>query len=519
MLDYTHDNVIKTSKKAQDIVVLDCYTDEPSGYGVRPYLGTHQLHLSQALAFLGLDHYYLTIDDLRYCSRGINGNSGKTDISTLNRTRNCDKALSILHQAKIIFIVMGCFVDYTYFSAVPPKSDEVYTYLKNTAARKILFYVLGTADGIAPDYTNSRLSNLLDRVEYGNAYRFVVENGSSVGSLDLVEPNYDLLDKISSCIPPIIYQLRYPIIAEIETGSGCNTASCSFCIECVRPLRPTYRAPSSIVRQVKVLYEAGVRHFRLGRQPNFYHYQNQDTIQTERLLSGIRETCPQIETLHVDNANILSVISRQGVEITKLIVRYCSSGNIAPLGIESFDPRVRNAIRKPGTAEQALRAIEVINEYGQAKGEDGFPMLLPGINLIYGLPGQTSATHEINCDYLGKILANGWQTRRLFYRKMTRPTGISFSNGPSSSQEYRECFSDIIESYVLPMQSRVYPPGTVLRNFREVVWQSGDSYLRTLGTCSIRVVIKEKKLEPYAFHDVRVIRNLGYRLLEGELVT
>lgn len=501
--------------KASDIVILDCYTDEPSGYGVRPYLGTHQIHLSQALAFFSLDHCYLTIEDLRYCSRGIIEDPDNTDLSTLNRTKNCDNALSILHQAKVIYIIMGCFVDYSYFSAIPPKSDEVYTYLKETTAKKILFYVLGTEDGIAPDYKNSRLNELIDRVEYGNTYRFVVDNNS----VDLINPNYDLLDKISSFIPPIISQLRYPIIAEIETGSGCNTASCTFCIECVRQLKPSYRAPHSIVKQIKSLYDVGVRHFRLGRQPNFYHYQNQDVYQMETLLSSIREVCPLIETLHIDNANIVSVITREGVEITKLIARYCTSGNVAPIGIESFDHRVRNAIHKPGTAEQALKAIEVINEYGQAKGKDGFPLFLPGVNLIYGLPKQTTATHEINCEYLKKILANGWQTRRLFYRKMTCPTGTSFSDGPLSNQEYQEWFQEIVEDYVLPMQLRLYPLGMVLKNLREVIWKNGDSYLRTLGTCSIRIMVKGTKLEPYASYDARVIRNIGYRLLEGELVS
>jgi len=504
------------SSREGDIVILDCYTDEPSGYGVRPYLGTHQIHLSQALSFLGLGHYYLTIDDLRYCSRGILEDPENTDLSTLNRTKNCNSALSVLHKAKTIYIVMGCFVDYSYFSAIPPKSDEIYTYLKDCKARKVLFYVLGTADGIAPDYKDSRLSSLIDQVEFGNTYRFILENNSSTA--DFIRPNYELLDKISPFEPPIISQLRYPIIAEIETGSGCNVASCVFCIECVRRLKPTYRDPQSIVKQVKCLYDAGIRHFRLGRQPNFYHYQNQDVYQVEKLLSGIRGSCPEIEALHIDNANIINVITTAGIEITKLIVRYCTSGNIAPLGIESFDPRVRKAIRKPGTAEQALRAIEAINEYGQVRGNDGFPHFLPGINLIYGLPEQSLATHKINLEYLNRILSNNWQTRRLFFRKMTRPTGISLSDGPLSSQEYEDWFQDIVEGYVLPMQSRVYPPGTVLRNFREVVWKKGDSYLRTLGTCSVRAVVMGKRLEPYGSYSVRATGNLGYRLLKGELV-
>ncbi|MFH1547511.1 MAG: hypothetical protein ABIC57_03420, partial [bacterium] len=120
---------------------------------------------------------------------------------------------------------------------------------------------------------------------------------------------------------------------------------------------------------------------------------------------------------------------------------------------------------------------------------------------------------------LHRILDNDWQTRRLFFRKMTRPTGISFSDGPTSNQEYDKWFKDIIENYVLPMQSRVYPPGTVLRKFREVIWKNGDSYLRTLGTCSIRVVVKGQKLEPYGYYDLCIKENLGYRLLRGELVS
>ena len=500
------------------IAILDCYTDEPSGYGVRPYLGTHQIHLSQALHYRGLDHFYLAIDDLRYCSRGIVGDSQNTDLSTCNRTRNCDAALRILHDAKLIYIIMGCFVEYSYFSAMPPKSNEVYDYLKSTRGKKILFYVLGGDRGISPGYKESRLSTIVDRVEFGNTYRFVLEDGAATENATLLDPHYGLLDRISSCEPPVISQLRAPIIAEIETGTGCNTPFCVFCIESVRAPEVVFRDPTSIIRQIKSLYRAGVRHFRLGRQPNFYHYQKQDVRQMERLLSGIREACPDVEMLHIDNANIASVVTENGIQITKLIATYCTSGNIAPLGVESFDPRVRRAIRKAGTAAQALKAVEIINEHGQTRGDDGLPTLLPGINLMYGLPGQTASTHRTNLEYLDRILANGWMTRRLFFRKMTSPVGASFGGTPPTNEEYESWFSDINNRYVMPMQTIVYPVGTVLRDFQEVVWKNGDSYLRKLATCSDRVVIRDKLLEPYRSYDIRVTGNLGYRVLTGELL-
>jgi radical SAM superfamily enzyme with C-terminal helix-hairpin-helix motif len=101
---------------------------------------------------------------------------------------------------------------------------------------------------------------------------------------------------------------------------------------------------------------------------------------------------------------------------------------------------------------------------------------------------------------------------------MTRPSGISFSNGPKSNSEFQEYFQNIVEKYVLPMQTKVFPAGTILRNFKEIVWKNGNSYLRTLGTCSIRIIIIGKILEPYSSYDIRVIGNAGYRMLSGELI-
>ena len=42
--------------------ILDCYTDEPAGLGVPPYLGTYPRYVA---GYLNEDITYLTIDDLR----------------------------------------------------------------------------------------------------------------------------------------------------------------------------------------------------------------------------------------------------------------------------------------------------------------------------------------------------------------------------------------------------------------------------------------------------------------------
>jgi radical SAM superfamily enzyme with C-terminal helix-hairpin-helix motif len=401
-----------------ETIILDCYTDEPSGYGVRPFLGSHQIHLSQALETLRIPHQYITIEDLRKERTQKN-----TDIDTFNSTKNRKEALDLLTRAKTIYIVMGCFVEYDYFNSRPPKADEVLVYLRESNATKILFYVMGTAEEISPDYQISKLKEIISEVEPGNTYRYVFKNlkdNLSENHSNLINPDYKLLDNISSERVPIISDLKYPIIAEIETGTGCNTPFCSFCIESVRSPKVIYREPKSIIKQIKSLYDSGVKHFRLGRQPNFYHYQNQNIDKLEELLYGIRNTCPSLETLHIDNVNIINVIGQKGIEFTKKIVKYCTSGNVAPFGIESFDENVRKETGVIGSSDQVMKAIEIINEYGAFEGDDGFPQFLPGINLIFNLPGSTEKTHEINLNYLRRIIEKGLKTRRLYFRNITK---------------------------------------------------------------------------------------------------
>lgn len=492
------------------IVILDCYTDEPSGYGVRPYLGTHQIHLAQALSYKNESYSYLTIDDLRFASG--ERETTNTNVRILNKTRNAADAINILNNAETIYIIMGCFVEYKYFSCEPPTMSETYKFLKDTKSKKILFYVLGIEDNICERYRSSELSKIIDMVCIGNTYRFVLEDNNSNNFL---LPNYDLLDRISDQPIQIIEQLNYPILAEIETGTGCNTPTCSYCIEAKRHIRPTYRNPDSIIKQINSLYKNGVRHFRLGRQPNFFHYQYNSIEKLRELLFGIREIAPDIKTLHIDNVNMNSVVEPHGREFVKLIVKYCSDGNVAPFGIESFDDNVRKSTRIFGSSDKVIKAIEIINEYGAEAGANGFPKFLPGINLMHGLPGQTKDTHYINMKFLDEIYQKKLCTHRLFYRYITPAEGTICLEDNEDMDYYNKCKEEIERSFVIPMQNRVYPAGRILRGFREVIYEDGDSILRTLGTCSIKVVIENKRLIPYELYNVQILGSSKQKLLDG----
>jgi len=497
------------------VVILDCYTDEPSGYGVRPYLGTHQIHLSQALAHLGVNHVYLTIDDLRYAN-GLRSN-GADEIGVLNITRNAERAQSIVNNASLIYIVMGCFVQYEYFACKPPTANEVGTYLADSIARKVLFYVMGTSNEVDRDFLDSPLAKMLSDIEVGNTYRYVIEGPAAIKGGNIA-PNYDLLDKLAVARPALLDDLVSPVIAEIETGTGCNTPTCYFCIESARSPKVTYRSAASIVRQVKTLYDRGIRHFRLGRQPNFFHYGNHNVSELERLLNGIRADCPEIKMLHIDNVNIIDVVGRTGRDFARLVAHYCTSGNITPFGIESLDDRVRKASRVIGSSSQVMEAIAIINEYGAERGDDGLPRLLPGINLIYGLKGQTSETHAINLAHLREILNKGFMTRRLYYRNVTRPTGVTFGKEVvDNPNTYQANFEEIVSEFVLPMQSIVYYPGLIVRDLLEVRNDGATAQLRTFGTCSSRFRVRQP-IERGFSYDITVLGNGGYRLLEAEII-
>ncbi len=166
---------------------------------------------------------------------------------------------------------------------------------------------------------------------------------------------------------------------------------------------------------------------------------------------------------------------------------------------------------------QAL-AIEIINEYGAEIGKNGFPKFLPGINLMHGLPGQTEKTHEINIEFLNKIYQNRLQTHRLFYRYMTPAEGIISSQIKEDFDYYNKCKNEIMQNFVIPMQKYVYPKGRQLRGFREVVFENGDSFLRTLGTCSIKVMIENKKLTPYDTYNIQILDTIDSKLLKGEII-
>ena len=89
------------------------------------------------------------------------------------------------------------------------------------------------------------------------------------------------------------------------------------------------------------------------------------------------------------------VITEEGIKITKLICEHCTPQNIAAFGVESFDPIVQEKNKLNSTNDVTLQAIKIINKYGSENNK-----FLPGLNIIFGLDGETKKTHEWNMKLL-----------------------------------------------------------------------------------------------------------------------
>lgn len=498
-------------------VIIDGYTDEPSGLGVPPFLSVHSRYIAGALSNIGRKYYYLTIDDLRYCD-GETHNEKSFNKRILNVTKNKENVEKILKEAENIYVVMGYFVKYEYVSAEPPTFLEMEKLLNKYSLKetnKVLFYSLGGNELTRRHIKKTVPENLFDDIVFGNTYNyFLNETGNRF------TPNYVQLRNIAISSSSILKQLERPLVIEIETATGCNRKpGCTFCIEGMRGLPLQFRERKDIVDEISSLYNKGALYFRLGRQPNFYAYKDCNSKEIELLFKEIWQNCPNIKTLHIDNVSPHNVNTKEGEEITKVVTKYTTDGNITPFGIESFDPVIREKCNLNGTIDDIHKSIEIINKYGKERGKTGLPKLLPGINIIYGLDGQTDKTLQYNLENFKKILNSENWVRRVFVRKLTSPYGEQFDNYSEQDLKDFNDWSNILEKeFIVPMLKKVFPIGLMISDLRMEMYKNGNSILRQMATCPIRVVIKDKKLELDRFYKIKVVGYIGNRTILGELV-
>ncbi len=454
--------------------ILDCYTDEASGLGVPPYLGTYPRYLFGKLALEGHDVKYLTIDDLRLWKRyhGVKKETSvreKTNILIYNLTVNSAKP--VLAATDVLIIILGVHVPGKYLTALPGTLHEIIPLIQDLPMKKILTgpAVFGT------------------QLEGGKFYERENLSGVEVKNYDF---SFSQLNHFISSSTGILTQIPQRRVIEIETGRGCNVGRCSFCTE---PIKSAFvnRKMEEVFDEVKLFYQAGARFFRLGKQADFYA-----ADRPIELLQRIRGSCPDLELLHIDNVNPNSVIKPGGEEITKAISTYCTPGNIAAFGVESFDPQVIKDNLLNTSSAVAYRAIEIINKYGAERGKNGLPKFLPGINLIFGLLGETKTSHKLNMEMLQKILSHGLLLRRINIRQVAvLPDTYLEKHGGNkflrkNKQYYWRWRNEIRQKIDNPMLEKILPAGTVLTDVYTEMYDGKTTFCRQMGTYPLVIGVK-----------------------------
>ncbi|MEM4657233.1 MAG: radical SAM protein, partial [Candidatus Methanosuratincola sp.] len=321
------------------------------------------------------------------------------------------------------------------------------------------------------------------------------------------------------------------LVCEIETYRGCPRSILGGCSFCTEPLHgyPDFRTVRGIAREVAALHSEGAVNFRLGRQPDLLVYGSRDRglaypepnpSAIRRLFSSIRRAAPSLRVLHIDNCNPATIAEHPALseEALREIVRHHTPGDTAALGIESVDEEVIRRNNLKVDYDGAMKAISVINRIGAERGENGMPHLLPGLNFVYGLPGETRSTYEANFDFMKDALDSGLLFRRVNLRQvMVMPSTRLESAGDYLARKHRHLFLShklkVREEIDLPMMKRVVPSFTVLRGVRTELVQGGMTWGRQVGSYPVLIGIP-RQLEVGKFLDVLVLTH-GPRSVGG----
>ncbi|MDO8656328.1 MAG: radical SAM protein [Nanoarchaeota archaeon] len=455
--------------------LLDCYTDEASGLGVPPYLGTYPRYIYGKLKKEGHDIKYLTIDDLRLWKKygGIKREpteKQKTNILVYNTTINdAEKALD---KTDVLVVVIGVHVPGKYLTALPGTLHEVIPLLRDLPMRKILTgpAIFGTQLEGGKTYEQVNMDIFDETIDYTDTFENLAKYAESGASL--------------------LHEIPDKRVIEIETSRGCKVGKCSFCTE---PIKSKFvnRKMEDVVNEVKAYYNAGARYFRLGKQADFYA-----SDRPIEMLKKIHGACPDLEMLQIDNVNPNSVVAPGGEEITKAIIEYCTAGNIAAFGVESFDPEVVKSNLLNTAPLMAMKAIRIINQYGAQRGENGLPKFLPGLNIIFGLLHETKETHKKNMEALHQIIDEGLMLRRINIRQVAvLPNTFLEQHGAhkylmKNKKYYWKWRNDIRQNIDNPMLKRILPPGTIIKDVWTEMYDGKTTFCRQMGTYPLVIGIK-----------------------------
>ena len=461
--------------------ILDGYVDEPACLGVPPYISPYIRTVAGALLEHSYTVRYLTIDQLR-----------KDPLQT-----------SGLNKALLLVMIAGVTVPGKYLGGTPATLTEIQQIghmvhgpkkliggpigfgYAGEGGQKAIRQVISGFDALLSGEPAVALDNYLAGNEPAGVLDYTRTDPWSVAGSSIIEQH-----------PSTPY-----VMCELETARGCShgaTGGCSFCTEPFYGV-PKYRSIAAVAAEVAALHAHGARHFRVGRQPDILtygtgagEYPAPKPEKLERLFSSIRTAAPDLKTLHIDNTNPATIARHEEAarEALRAIIRYHTPGDVAAFGMETADPAVVAANNLKADADEVFRAIEIVNEEG-GKRWDNVPELLPGLNFVCGLAGETEKTYDLNEQFLDRVLKAGLSVRRVNIRQVMPFEGTpAYTSNTLGKHDRRfRQFKEYVRNRIdLPMLQRVFPIGTVLR-YVQIEVSKELSFGRQMGSYPILVGI------------------------------
>ncbi|MGQ9587889.1 MAG: radical SAM protein [Thermoplasmata archaeon] len=478
-------------------LVLDGYTDEPACLGVPPFISPYVRLAHGALADAGAEVEYKTIDQWR---------SGQVDLNRFD----------------LLGVVRNIAVPGRYLRGMPASDKELERIARGFAGTSVLSL------GVDPEKAPRSLTDSYDHI---CSKDFDATLHDLVSDKELIDRRRTYDEWNSWLVRGAEACRGHPdhgdtLIAEVQMYRGCVryiTGGCRFCIE---PLfgDVLFRRRADILSEVRALTNAGVRNLRLGAQSCVYCYMSEELGRTENprpnpeaisaLLRGIREVAKP-EVFHLDNANpaVIAEHPEEAKKITKAIAENCTSGNVLAFGLESADPMVAKENNLNATPEQTLEAIRIVNRIGSVRGPSGLPLVLPGLNFVCGLRGETKETYRLNAEFLRRVVDEGLLLRRINIRQVI-PSREEFP-GVISSAEFFRFKMTVRKEIDRPLLDMLVPDGTVLRNIHTELVEGGTTFGRQVGTYPLLVGIPYK-LDLGIKVDVAVVGR-GFRSVTGIL--
>jgi radical SAM superfamily enzyme with C-terminal helix-hairpin-helix motif len=480
----------REDKMAKEIVIalIDGYIDDPAALGVPPYISPMIRSIAGAALDAGADRVeYISIDMIR------------------KHRKLPDAAVSV--------VLSGNTVPGKYLRTMPMSLKELSEITPKLKGWKMISgSAADSKEAEAFDFIIKKdpAASLYDGIsgkEVGERYRTLEEwNRWMMLGADIVTQHQDFPE---------------PLMAEIESYRGCHRYKSGGCSYCIEPLKgkPLMRSTEDILAEARRLRDLGVKNIRIGGQTCIVSFGSEDESETPRpnpeavrtLFEGLHSM--GFDTIHVDNANpaVISTYPEESEEILRILADNCTDGNVLALGMESADPFVVTENNLNSTSEQVMDAVRLINMVGSERGDRGMPKLLPGINIICGLDGETKDTYRMDMEILERMKEEGLMIRRINIRQVLpvrRPFEVKVDQ-----RRFKKFKEDVRENIDQVMLQRIVPYGTILKDVYMELNDGNTTFGRQIGSYPLLVGVPYK-VDTEEFHDV-FVTDWGFRSITG----